>query len=59
MIFEVKPGPYDPASDKDFATWAPPEYSPPAPAYLAEIEDDFRRLWGLPPRTWQPPATGS
>jgi cupin fold WbuC family metalloprotein len=25
VCFEVKPGPWDPASDKDFAPWAPPE----------------------------------
>jgi cupin fold WbuC family metalloprotein len=48
VIFEVKPGPYSPANDKDFAPWAPPEYSPEATGYLAEIEDAFRRLWGLP-----------
>ena len=52
-IFEVKPGPYRPATDKDFAPWAPPEYSLEAPAFLAGIEDAFRRLWGLPPRSWQ------
>ena len=55
VIFEVKPGPYSPANDKDFAPWAPQEYSPPASAYLAEIEDGFRRLLGLPPRPWQLP----
>lgn len=25
VCFEVKPGPWDPASDKEFAPWAPPE----------------------------------
>lgn len=34
VIFEVKPGPWDPATDKDFATWAPAEGAPEAPAYL-------------------------
>lgn len=48
VIFEVKPGPYSPANDKDFAPWAPQEYSPEAAAFLARIEDGFRRLWGLP-----------
>jgi cupin fold WbuC family metalloprotein len=48
VIFEVKPGPYHPASDKDFAPWAPAEHEEQAAAYLAEIEDAFRRLWGLP-----------
>ena len=58
VIFEVKPGPYDPSADKDFATWSPAEYSAEASAFLAELEDGFRRLWGLPPRPWQPPADG-
>jgi len=57
VIFEVKPGPYSPANDKDFAPWAPLEHSPEAPAFLAQIEDAFRRLWGLPPRGWTLPAT--
>jgi len=52
VIFEVKPGPYHPASDKDFAAWAPQEYSLEAAAFLADIEDGFRRVWGLPPRPW-------
>jgi len=59
VIFEVKPGPYSPASDKDFAAWAPPEYTPEAAAFLADIEDGFRRVWGLPPRSWEPPATSN
>ncbi len=25
VLFELKPGPYSPVSDKDFAAWAPPE----------------------------------
>jgi cupin fold WbuC family metalloprotein len=71
VVFEVKPGPYSAANDKDFAPWAPEEFIPvsreqslPAPgrslapaAFLAEIEDGFRRLWGLPPRSWQLPVT--
>ncbi len=28
IMFEVKPGPYSPVEDKDFASWAPPENSP-------------------------------
>lgn len=28
VLFELKPGPYDPAADKDFAAWAPPEGDP-------------------------------
>jgi cupin fold WbuC family metalloprotein len=58
VIFEVKPGPYSPAHDKDFAPWAPPEYSPEAALFLARLEDGFRRLWGLPLRSWSPPTTG-
>jgi cupin fold WbuC family metalloprotein len=55
VVFEVKPGPYHAARDKDFALWAPQEYSPEAAVFLAEIEDGFRRLWGLPPRPWRLP----
>ncbi len=57
VIFEVKPGPYSPENDKDFAPWAPQEYSAEAPVFLAQIEDAFRRLWGLPPRSWPSPPT--
>lgn len=28
VLFEVKQGPYEPLSDKDFAPWAPPEGDP-------------------------------
>ena len=59
VLFEVKPGPYRPASDKDFAPWAPREYSPEAAAFLAQLEDGFRRLWGLPPRPWTLPVADS
>jgi cupin fold WbuC family metalloprotein len=48
VVFEVKPGPYSPANDKDFAPWAPAEYSPEAAAFLAETEGAFRRVLGLP-----------
>jgi cupin fold WbuC family metalloprotein len=43
VVFEVKPGPYDPASDKDFAPWAPPEGTPESAAYLAAL---VRRVQG-------------
>ena len=51
VVFEVKPGPYSPATDKDFAAWAPPEGSPETTTFLAELEAKFRCLWGLPPRS--------
>ena len=36
-LFEVKPGPYEPNSDKDFALWAPPENSPEADDYMVYL----------------------
>lgn len=33
VCFEVKPGPWQPASDKEFAEWAPAENDPEAAAY--------------------------
>ncbi|MFA5529301.1 MAG: WbuC family cupin fold metalloprotein [Thiohalomonadaceae bacterium] len=32
VLLELKPGPYRPAADKDFAPWAPREGDPEAPA---------------------------
>ena len=52
VIFEVKSGPYNPSGDNGFAAWAPPEGSPEAIKYLMELEDRFRSLWKLPPRSW-------
>jgi cupin fold WbuC family metalloprotein len=37
VCFEVKPGPYDVSNDKQFASFAPQEGDPSAPAYLAEL----------------------
>lgn len=37
VIYEVKTGPYQQASDKSFAPWAPEEDSPDAPHYLAQL----------------------
>lgn len=37
VVFEVKPGPWDPATDKEFAAWAPAEGDPAAPAYLQHL----------------------
>ncbi len=45
VFYEIKQGPYDAATDKTFAAWAPREDDSAAPAYLA----DLRRRLGLPP----------
>jgi cupin fold WbuC family metalloprotein len=37
-FFEVKEGPYDPATAAEFATWAPPEGDPAAPNFLEWIK---------------------
>jgi cupin fold WbuC family metalloprotein len=37
VCFEVKLGPYDAATDKEFAPWAPREGDPAAPAYLESL----------------------
>ncbi|HLV68704.1 MAG TPA: WbuC family cupin fold metalloprotein, partial [Polyangiaceae bacterium] len=37
VCFEVKPGPYDPAHDKDLAPWAPREGDPEAAGYLSRL----------------------
>jgi cupin fold WbuC family metalloprotein len=37
VLYEVKPGPYTPINDKNFASWAPSEGSPEAAAYLQSI----------------------
>ncbi len=34
VCYEVKPGPYDAATDKEFASWAPQEGEGGVPAYL-------------------------
>jgi cupin fold WbuC family metalloprotein len=38
ILFEVKPGPYSPIDDKDFAAWAPPEGDPRAPGWVRWFE---------------------
>ena len=45
VCFEVKPGPYSAATDKDFAPWAPREGDPAAPAYLSRLVSAI-----IPPR---------
>jgi cupin fold WbuC family metalloprotein len=37
VCFEVKPGPYSAANDKDFAPWAPREGDPAAAEYLERL----------------------
>lgn len=37
VIYEVKEGPWNPATDKDFAEWAPAEDDPAAKTYLNEL----------------------
>lgn len=37
ICFEVKPGPYTPAADKEFADWAPREGEAGAAEYLQEL----------------------
>jgi cupin fold WbuC family metalloprotein len=37
VCFEVKPGPWDPATDKEPAPWAPPEGDPAAVEYLRQL----------------------
>ncbi len=39
VLFEVKPGPYSPDTDKDFATWAPSENADEAVEYLNKLYD--------------------
>jgi len=42
VCYEVKPGPWEPASDKDFASWAPREGDPGAKAYLEHLLSTLR-----------------
>jgi cupin fold WbuC family metalloprotein len=37
VLYEVKPGPYDEKTDKDFAIWAPAEGSAQAKEYLQDL----------------------
>lgn len=46
VIFEVKPGPYDPNLDKDFAEWAPAEEKQSAEAYLKQLMAKTDQLKG-------------
>lgn len=37
VCFEVKPGPWEPSTDKDFASWAPKESEPAAAEFLKSL----------------------
>jgi len=41
LIYEVKNGPYEQATDKAFAPWAPAEGAPEAAAYLRALTEIF------------------
>jgi len=53
VLYEVKPGPFTPLTDKDFAPWSPRDSLPEAATFLSELEDEFRRYWKLAPRGWK------
>jgi cupin fold WbuC family metalloprotein len=38
VALEVKPGPYEPEFDKEFATWAPPENDPGVVAFVGWLK---------------------
>jgi len=40
VCFEVKPGPWQPSNDKEFAGWAPSENESSAPAYARNLLED-------------------
>ena len=42
VVFEAKSGPYQPASEKDFATWAPAADTDEAGSCLAQLDRLFR-----------------
>jgi cupin fold WbuC family metalloprotein len=41
LLYEVKTGPYEAMSDKDFAPWAPREGSSEVPRYLEQLEREL------------------
>jgi cupin fold WbuC family metalloprotein len=47
VLYEVKPGPYSPVTDKDFAPWTPAAGSDAAGGYLRGLERRFRIACGL------------
>ena len=43
VVFECKDGPYEPASDKDFAPWAPEEGSAESAYYLKKLISELQK----------------
>jgi len=43
VVYEVKDGPYSPATDKAFPEWAPREGTPEASGYLELLRTEFAR----------------
>ncbi|MDX6766398.1 MAG: WbuC family cupin fold metalloprotein [Candidatus Methylacidiphilales bacterium] len=43
VMLEIKAGPYDPSTDKEFGAWSPAEDSPAAADYLRRLESFFDR----------------
>lgn len=48
VLFEAKTGPFEPASDKDFAPWAPDEDDSKAASYLKELTKSSLAIAALP-----------
>ncbi len=40
VLFEVKPGPFDPKTDKEFAPWAPAEGSAEDEMFMSQLLSD-------------------
>jgi cupin fold WbuC family metalloprotein len=46
VVLEVKPGPYEPELDKEFAEWAPVEGNPAAASFVTWLESAARgEIW--------------
>jgi cupin fold WbuC family metalloprotein len=56
VLFELKPGPYVPASDKDFASWAPAEGQPECAVFEAWYR--AARVGDSAPRRGEPRPAG-
>lgn len=42
VVYEIKDGPYEPMTDKDFAPWAPAEGDPNCAAYMQSILEKLK-----------------